>query len=753
MSRILIAVTHLLGAGHLTRAAALARAFAGAGHTVTLVSGGMPAALPRLDGIRLVQLPPVRITGTAFTALLDPDGAPVTAERLAARRDALVATFAQTIPDAVITELYPFGRRVLAPEFEPLVEAVRAAAPRPLLLASIRDILATPSRPDRIAATHARLDAYDAVLVHGDPAFLPLDASWPVDARIARRLRYTGYVDDAEAIPAPDRPRAGIVVSGGSSAAGLPLQEAAVGAALLTPGLSWRILVGRAVPEPAFAALAAAAPGNAVVQRARPDFRALLTGAALSVSQAGYNTVLDLLHGGCPALLVPFEAGHETEQRLRAETLAAHGLARVLPESELTAERLAEAVRAAPPPGADHAIARDGARRSVAIVEAMLRDAGLPASLSDEALISPLPDRSRACPGSAGDRRSRASPTSRGERPELRRGSGSSEPQVRREGEGVSTRETPPGAPPHPRSGFASARCVPWTGTQPSPRPPGEGESAHAELRPETRSPAVLAAPLDLTPLTDALARAADEGRITTFWWRDDDATAHTPALDRLLALAARTGWPVALAAIPARAEPSLAARIADEPGVDLLVHGLAHADHAPPEAKKAEFGPHRALAALRSDAAEALGLAKIRLGPRLLPVLVPPWNRLAPDLPAVLPALGYRGVSAAHPLPPVPGLAQAHAAVDPVAWRAGGGLADPEKIVARAARAVAEGGPVGLLTHHLVQDAATWAFCERLLDHLAAHAAADRGSRISRAAALFAPATSPVSQTDPIFP
>ena len=93
MSRILIAVTHLLGAGHLTRAAALARAFAGAGHTVTLVSGGMPVALPRLDGVRLVQLPPLRIVGTAFTTLLDPDGAPVSAERLAARRDGLVAAF------------------------------------------------------------------------------------------------------------------------------------------------------------------------------------------------------------------------------------------------------------------------------------------------------------------------------------------------------------------------------------------------------------------------------------------------------------------------------------------------------------------------------------------------------------------------------------------------------------------------------------------------------------------------------------
>ncbi|WP_099903371.1 glycosyltransferase, partial [Methylobacterium frigidaeris] len=471
-------------------------------------------------------------------------------------------------------------------------------------------------------------------------------ASWPVEAAVARRLRYTGYVDEAETSPAPGGPRSGIVVSGGSSAAGLPLQEAAVAAAALTPDLSWRILVGRAVPEPAFAGLAAAAPANAIVERARPDFRALLAGAALSVSQAGYNTVLDLLHGGCPALLVPFEAGQETEQRLRAETLAAHGLARVLPESELTAEHLAAAALSTPPPATGHAIARDGARRSVAIVEEML-------------------------------------------------------------------------------------------GT---PVPTGKG-----------RAPARHPSP-DVTPLTDALARAADEGRTVTLWWRDDDATAHTPALDRLLALAARTGWPVALAAVPARAEPSLTARIADEPGIDLLVHGLAHANHAPADARKAEFGSHRPLAALRADAVEALALSHARLGHRLLPVLVPPWNRIAPDLPEHLPALHYRGLSAAHPLPPVPGLAQAHAAIDPIAWRSGGGLADPEGIVARAARAVAEGGPVGLLTHHLVQDGTTWDFCERLLDCLASHAAKNRASRISRAAALFAPAASPVSQTDPIF-
>ena len=69
--RVLIAVTHLLGAGHLTRAAALARAFVEAGHDAMLVSGGVPAPMVRLDGVRLVQLPPLRVAGTAFATPLD----------------------------------------------------------------------------------------------------------------------------------------------------------------------------------------------------------------------------------------------------------------------------------------------------------------------------------------------------------------------------------------------------------------------------------------------------------------------------------------------------------------------------------------------------------------------------------------------------------------------------------------------------------------------------------------------------------
>ncbi len=67
-----------------------------------------------------------------------------------------------------------------------------------------------------------------------------------------------------------------------------------------------------------------------------------MAGAELSVSQAGYNTVCDVLRAGCRSLLVPFSAGGETEQTARPLRLEQLGLATALPEEGLTGEMLAE---------------------------------------------------------------------------------------------------------------------------------------------------------------------------------------------------------------------------------------------------------------------------------------------------------------------------------------------------------------------------------------------------------------------------
>lgn len=211
-----------------------------------------------------------------------------------------------------------------------------------------------------------------------------------------------------------------------------------------------------------------------------------------------------------------------------------------------------------------------------------------------------------------------------------------------------------------------------------------------------------------------------------------------TPALTRLLALATRFRWSPALAAIPAAADRSLSGLSADHPGLRLLVHGLRHADHAPAGAKSAEFGAHRAPAERTADLVDALGLARSVPGP-WLPVFVPPWNRIAPEAAAALPGLGYGGLSAFGPRPlPVTGLVVANTHLDPVDWHGGRGLRDVPALVAGLAALLREApGPIGLLTHHLVHDEATWAFLEGLIGRLSDHSAV----RLLSPEAVFPPA------------
>lgn len=396
-ARVLIAVTHLLGSGHLVRAGHLARALAEAGFAVTLASGGMPLRAMAGEPFAFVQLPPVKVEGVDFRNLLDEAGRPVDAARLAARRAMLGELVASLRPDVVITEHFPFGRRQLADEFLGLIAAARQANPRALVLASIRDVLVTP-KPDRIVEAEQRIAAhFDAVLVHGDARFLPLEASWPVGAGLAGKLIYTGYLaapgsldaaspgakDPRSPLPVPlagaGKGAAEILVSGGGSGAALPLFSLCLAAAKLDSSRRWRLLVGRGADPAAFAALQAVAPVNATVEPARPDFPALLAGCALSISQAGYNTVLDLVAAGRPAIVVPFDEGAETEQAIRAEAMARAGLAACLRlggGAPLTPAILAEAVESAlqdPAPAAP-AIDRDGAGAVAGIVTRLLAE-------------------------------------------------------------------------------------------------------------------------------------------------------------------------------------------------------------------------------------------------------------------------------------------------------------------------------------------------------------------------------------------
>lgn len=230
---------------------------------------------------------------------------------------------------------------------------------------------------------------------------------------------------------------------------------------------------------------------------------------------------------------------------------------------------------------------------------------------------------------------------------------------------------------------------------------------------------------IDWSPLVSALDAWRAEGRAADFWLRDDDAVAPTEALSRLLDLCGRHRIPATLAVIPAHAVPSLAQRLAGLDDVHVALHGWSHENHAPPDEKKQELGAHRAAEVVLMELATGVERLRTMFGPRFVPVLVPPWNRidtaLLPRLAGIgIAALSVFGAEKSGPLPVV----NTHA--DIMDWHgtrgcrpAGAIIAD---IVKRLAAMRATGGCMGLLTHHLVHDEAAWIFLEEMFAVTAGH-------------------------------
>jgi predicted glycosyltransferase len=222
------------------------------------------------------------------------------------------------------------------------------------------------------------------VLVHGDPALIPFERTFPAAVDIADLIRYTGYVT----APAPEKPslegQGEVLVSAGGGAVGAPLLFAALAARPLTALKDhiWRLLTGPNLPDELYDQLCATADRNTIVERFRPDFPARLSLAALSISQAGYNTTMDLLRSGVRAVVIPYETGGETEQRLRSDILAGKGVLTLLAADELSPERLAAAISEALKSSPDAAkIDTAGAARTASIVsELAIRRRDLQAS-------------------------------------------------------------------------------------------------------------------------------------------------------------------------------------------------------------------------------------------------------------------------------------------------------------------------------------------------------------------------------------
>jgi predicted glycosyltransferase len=372
-------VQHLLGIGHLKRASILAQAMAEAGLDVAVVVGGPAVEGIDFPGCARILLPTATAADAGFSAILDEEGRPIDDAWRDARLARLSFEFEALRPHILVVEQFPFGRRQFAFELMPLLRAARAAPERPWVIGSLRDAVVRKSPERGREMVKVAKAWFDRILVHGDPAVLRLDETLPEVAGIADKLVYTGYVADPKELRLRPLDRTSgrdeVIVSVGGGAVGEPLLRAALAARPLTrlSGHVWRLICGPNLPPGIEAELRWGDAPGIVVDRWRSDLPVLLRNCVLSISQAGYNTVVQLLQAGTRAVVVPFAAENETEQEHRARTFAERGLMSIVAadaaSGEISPAALAGAVEAAlsaPQPG--HGVDLGGAEATARIL-------------------------------------------------------------------------------------------------------------------------------------------------------------------------------------------------------------------------------------------------------------------------------------------------------------------------------------------------------------------------------------------------
>jgi predicted glycosyltransferase len=351
---------HSVGLGHLMRSYALCAALQERFRVVLLCGGALPDAIRPPTGVQVVALPPLGVG--ADGAFASHDRRYTLEQAWTARRERILATFRAVRPAAVLIELFPFGRARFARELLPLLEAARAAGA--MTACSLRDILVSrredQQRHDDRAAERANAHL-DAILVHSDPGFARLEETFAPATPLRVPVHYTGFVvREGAAAPRGEH----VLVSAGGGLVGEALLTAAVRAQPLT-GMPMRVVGGPLLPEDAWERIDALAGPEVELRRTVADLGAELREARASVSQAGYNTALEVVRAGVPGVLVPYATPQEDEQTRRARRLERLGAVRVLAPETLTPAALAGAIRGlrtfCPPPAA---IDLDGAWRT-----------------------------------------------------------------------------------------------------------------------------------------------------------------------------------------------------------------------------------------------------------------------------------------------------------------------------------------------------------------------------------------------------
>lgn len=345
------------GMGHITRTLTIARHLLAAHpDAVAYIATESPIAgdfaLPeRCDYVKLPAGP------KAGSVPQTPEEHETVTRRLRALRARLLHDTAVGLaPDLVLVDHEPLGHKG---EFRDGLCALKAERPATKFVFGLRDIM---DDVGRIRALWQELGVYDAfeslydgIAVYGSRRLYDVAQAYAIPASVHAKVHYCGYIlrELPSVDPAALRRRHGVPGSGplvlatvGSGSDGYPVLEAAQAAVqrleATFPGLHAILVTGPFMPADHRAILESRATATCrVVPRA--DNLELMAAADAVVSMGGYNSVCEALAVARPLVIVP-RATHKVEQQIRAERLAAHGLARWVHPKDLTGARLAEAL-------------------------------------------------------------------------------------------------------------------------------------------------------------------------------------------------------------------------------------------------------------------------------------------------------------------------------------------------------------------------------------------------------------------------
>ena len=397
--RVLLHYTHKQTLGHTTRTISLATAIINhktPKNSLLVLQGGAPQPLvEHPKGYGLLNIPFPFDTRASFRSRSIPQRTP--------ERAAFILNAArQFAPDIFITEFFPFGRSAYIPELLPALRQLRKSGCRiiasigyPLIIDLIR------LQDKQFAAIYkALLSFYDAFLIH-----TPAELETPYFARsitptaladlykatlksIEKKIIYTGYIFPEQTLtpskdPGIDRlaPAANtVIVSRGGGAVYPKLIINAIRAQKIL-GKAFRTIIAcgpsTSAEETALfkSVLKETGSDRILLTPYLSDLNEHLRTCQVSVSLSGYNTSVQLMRYGTPAIIVPYRNGLSqmptNDQIARADLLKEKFASIILSHDALTPQSLAWAIRARaeqPRPAPAPAAWFQGARTSARVI-------------------------------------------------------------------------------------------------------------------------------------------------------------------------------------------------------------------------------------------------------------------------------------------------------------------------------------------------------------------------------------------------